>query len=269
MYRAFSHPNLQELYKYIAIVITLCTLGGCATNVETHGKAPEVTSEEIATALKDSERLFAERAEIEKIREASKRLSAVRNPDDRDFEVEWNLAKYSYFLGKAEADQEKASEAFEKGRDAGRVAARVDKSRPEGHFWFAANLGELAKINPLTVGIKSVDDIRESMQTVIAIAPRYQDASAFDALGQLEMATRNFKGGKAEKAIEYFEKGVELSPDNANLRLHLAEAYLAVNRDNDARKQIDTLISMQPNPEYAIEHAAAVTKARKLIDRNF
>lgn len=269
MYRAFSHPILSRPCNFIAIVITLYLLCGCAKSVETHDKTPEISSSAVSEGLREAEALFTGRSDIENLRKAVKVLDRVRNPDNRDFEVEWKFAKYSYFLGKAETDQTTATEAFERGRDAGRIAARVEKEKPDGHFWFAANLGELAKMNPLTVGLKSVDEIREAMQKVVDVDPSYQGASALDALGQLEMATRNFKGGKAEKAVEYYEKGLSLAPDNSNTRVHLAEALLNLKRDADAKKQIDTVISMKPNPEFVIEHQAAVTKAKELLAKNF
>ena len=215
------------------------------------------------------ERLFNERSDINKLREAVKTLYAARNPNQRNYEVEWKFAKYSYFLGKAEQTESDAIEAFEKGRDAAKIASRVEPDKPEGHFWYGANLGELARISPVTVGIKSVDDIRESMNAVIAIDPNYQNGSAFDALGQLEMATRTLKNGTTEKAIEFYEKGVEVSPDNANLRLHLAEAYLAAKKEVEAKKQLNALLGLTPNPLYEVEHKIAVEKGKALLSKSF
>jgi tetratricopeptide (TPR) repeat protein len=113
-----------------------------------------------------------------------------------------------------------------------------------------------------------VNEIRESMNRVIEIQPDYQGASAYDALAQLELATR-IKDGEAEKAVEYLERGVELAGDNANIRVNLAEAYLAVKRDREARKQIDHLLAMKPDPDYMPEHRECVAKAKKLIETNF
>jgi len=196
-------------------------------------------------------------------------LAKVRDPNKRNYEVEWKFAKYCYFLGKAEAAEKDSIAAYERGRDAGKIASRIDAYKPDGHFWYAANLGELGRISPVTVGIKAVDDIRDSMSAVIAIDPNYQNASAFDALGQLEMATRTLKGGIVKKAVEYYEKGLELSPDNANLRLHLAEAYLAMKKEADARKQLKALFALKPNPEYAVEHAVALEKGKEMLAKNF
>ena len=83
------------------------------------------------------------------------------------------------------------------------------------------------------------------------------------------MGTRNFKGGRAEKAVEFYEKGISLEPRNSNLHLHLAEAYLSLKRDAAAKKELDMLIAMKPDQEFAVEHAAVVAKAKELLSKNF
>src|SRR5687768_7257121 len=102
MYRAISHQFPIDHYNFIAIVITLCLLGGCATQVETHDKAPDISSATISDGLREAEMLFAQRSNVENLRNAVKAVGRARNPDNRNFEVEWKFAKYSYFLGKAE-----------------------------------------------------------------------------------------------------------------------------------------------------------------------
>jgi uncharacterized protein (UPF0297 family) len=53
--------------------------------------------------------------------------------------------------------------------------------------------------------------------------------------------------------------------ENALLRLNLAQAYHAVNRDPDARKQIDYIMSMKIDPAYEPEYKDAVEQAKKLL----
>ena len=265
----FSHPKAGKLYNFIAIVITLCLLAGCTSHAESDLPASVSREGKVRESLDKADELFRLRSDVANLRNAVNEIGKVRNPDDRNFEVEWKFAKYCYFLGRAEKDLEKAEAIFQRGKEAASIAARIRDDQPDGHFWFAANLGELSRMSPLTVGLKSVDEIRESMNKVVEIEPGYQGASAFDALGQLEMATRLFKGGKTERAVEYYEKGVALAPDNSNLRLHLAEAYFALKRDAAARKQIGVILSMKPNDEYIAEHELAVQKAKELISKNF
>ncbi len=247
-------------------VITMCLQASCTSKAEGETPAAKPSPGQLAEAKSAAAKLFSERSDVAKLREAVRMLSDIRDPENRDFETEWLYAKYSFFLGKAVPEKEKEA-VWERGKAAGQIAARLEPNRPEGHFWYGANLGELAKLSPVTVGIKSVDDIRSAMNRVIEIDPAYQSASAFEALAQVELATRMFGDGSAEKAVEYLEKGIELGPENAYLRATLAEAYVSLRRPADARKQIDTLLKMQPNPDYAAEHEEAVEKGKKLLNR--
>ncbi len=54
-----------------------------------------------------------------------------------------------------------------------------------------------------------------------------------------------------------------------NLHLHLAMAYLRLERDGEARKQLDLIMQMKPDPEYAIEYRECVEKAKKLLATKF
>ena len=258
----------RNLYILITIVITWWALPSCSTECKACNPNERIKPEAIQKALADSENLFKQREDLDKLRSAIKTLDAVRDPDNRNYQVEWTYAKYNYFLGKFTTQEDEAEEALEEGRDAGKIAFRVDPQKPDGHFWYAANLGELSKRSPITVGLRSVNDIQESMNKVIELQPDYQGASSYDALAQVELATR-LKGGDAKKAVEYLEKGLQIAPDNTNIRLHLGEAYLAVKRDADARKQLEYILQMKPNPEYMPEYRECVEKAKKLIQTNF
>lgn len=249
-------------------VITLYLQTGCSLSSQSSAAIPALPVPDYSEAIAEADRLFQEREDIEKIRRAVEMLGSLRNPEQRNYEVEWKFAKCSYFLGKRLENEKEKEAVFEKGRDAGKIASRIHADKPDGFFWYAANLGELSKISPVTIGIKSIDDIREAMQRVIELDPDYQGASAFDALAQVELKSRLF-GGKAEKAVEYLEKAIELEKQNSSSRVNLAEAYLAVKRDADARKQLDHVLKMEPHPDFKPEHEEAVKKAKELLKRNF
>lgn len=264
----FRSPCDRKVYILITIVITSYLLSACAAAGESHSQPFQADPAEVSRIMAEAENLFKQREDTQKLREANAMLSRLRNPDNRNYEVEWKFARYSYFLGKQAETEAESDKALENGRDAASIASRIEPGKVEGHFWYAANLGELARKSPITIGLRSVDDIREAMNKVIEIQPDYQGASAYDALGQLELRTR-LTSGKPEKAVEFLEKGMAIAPENANIRLHLAEAYFAVKKDAEAKKQLDDLIKMKPHPDYSVEHARAVEEAKKLIEKRF
>jgi tetratricopeptide (TPR) repeat protein len=266
----FCYMTERRHYILITIVITLYLLTSCEAGPGDATTAKlEADPAEISKAVTDAETLFANRGTgIEHLEKAVKLLSDVRSPDHRNFDIEWRYAKMNYFLGKESTSETNAIAAFEKGRDAGRIASRIAPDRPDGYFWYGANLGELARISPVTVGMKSVDDVRAALNKVIELQPDYQNASAYDGLAQLELATRLY-GGSAERAAELLETGLKFEKNNPNIHLHLAEAYLALNRSADARKQLDLLEQMKPNPSYIPEYNECIARAKHLRETRF
>jgi len=256
-----------ELYILITIVITLCLLTACNRSQPAQNDAPP-PQKPVEPALTQAAELFKQRENVEKLKQARSLVAGVRQADHRNFDVEWQFAKYSAFLGERLTDEEEKEKVFTEGRDAGKIASRLAPDKPDGYFWYGANLAELAKQSPVTVGYTSVDDIREAMNNVIKIDPAYQGASAYDILGQIELNTRLF-GGKATKAVEYLEKAIALEKNNSNLRLHLAQAYLDADDLPKAKQQLEYIVKMQPDPEYVPEHRENVAEAKKLLASRF
>lgn len=258
----------RKHYIFLTIVITLCLQAACSSAVSEDSVTVKTSPADFAAAVAKADALFKQRADPARLTEAVNLLAGYRKPDDRNFEVEWKYAKYIYFLGLATTDKKESEKFFEKGRDAGKVAQAMDPSKPDGYFWYAANLGEISRINPVTVGLKSVDDIRSSMNKVIELQPNYQNSSAYDALAQLEMETRMY-GGSPEKAVEILEKGLTTERSNADMHLHLAEAYLAVKKPSDAKHQLDLLFQMKPDPELIAEYNDSVEEGKKMLKTKF
>jgi tetratricopeptide (TPR) repeat protein len=258
----------SKLIFLLAIVITSYLQVSCTKTGAVEPEGLRITSEAISSALQRSEELFKQRDDIANLRGAVDTLRKARDYKQRNFEVEWRFAKLNYFLGKQSTDEKEYSGSFEEGRDAAKIASNLEPQKPEGYFWYGANLGELSRKKMLTVGARSIGEVRSAMDKVIELRPAYQNSSAYDVLGQIELETR-LLGGKAEKAIEIFETALQNEDNNMNLHLHLAEAYLAVNKDAEARKHLAKVLAMKPNPEYMLECREAVDKARKLLETKF
>ena len=263
-----ADPKVTRLYILITIVITMYSLSACSRSSATPTKEPPPPNRPVPQTLAQADQLFKQRDDVDKLKQARTLVAGVRQPDHRDYDVEWQFAKYSLFLGEKATDEDEKTKLFEDGRDAGKIASRIEPDKPDGYFWYGANLAELAKQSPVTVGYSSVDNIRDAMNKVIEIQPGYQGASAYDILGGIELNTRLF-GGKASKAVEYLEKGVELEKNNSNLRLHLAQAYLDDNKLDLAKQQLQYIVKMQPDPDYIPEHQQNVAEAKRLLATRF
>lgn len=258
----------DKFYTLITICIISFLLVSCNPEVKTVEPTAQIKDNLIAENIAQTDSLCRKHEDLSKLRECINLLERVRNPDKRNFEVEWKFAKYSYFLGKQIKKEEESENVLEDGEEAGKIASRIAPDKPEGYFWYGANLGERAKRSPLTKGLTSVDDIRAAMNKVIEIQPDYQGASAYDALAQIELST-GLVGGKPEKAVEYLEKAIKIEENNSYLRLHLGQAYLAVNRKEDAKKQLEFVLNIKPNPDFMPEYNESVEEAKKLLRTRF
>jgi len=225
------------------------------------------TDQEVAAQrIAEADKLYGQRDDLSKVRLGIALLRQARTADYGSYEAAWKAAKFNYYLAAHTEDERERDAAFGEGIDIGKIAVQLQDGKADGHFWLGANYGGSAEHSTLA-GLSSVEDIRREMETVIKIDEAYQGGSAYLALGQLYLQAPRILGGDYLKAIQYLEKGLKFGSDNALLRLNLAEAYLTANRDSDARKQIQFILSMTPHPDYLPEQKEAVDKAKKLLEK--
>lgn len=260
-------PMKRNFFYIFITLIFLAFLTGCTAHGEAESEKPRETVP-AADLIKQADELYRRREDLAKLRESIAVLKRARSSNAENFEANWRLAQANYFLGKHSPDEKESDKAFADGINFARVAVRLNPNEPHGHFWLAANLGGEAEKSPFTKGITAMGEIRESMRKVIEIQPAYEGASAYDALAQLELKG-GFAGGKAEKALEYLEKGLAIDKTNPYSNLHLAEAFLALSRKAEAKKQLEALLKMKPNPDYQPEYNDAARQAKKLLETKF
>ena len=217
-----------------------------------------------AARVAESDKLYAQREDLARAREAVALLRQARLADYGSYEAAWKLSRAEYYVGDHTTNEAERETAFREAVEAGKAAVKLQDGKPEGHFWLGANYGGSAKHSTLA-SLSSVEDIRREMETVIKLDEGFQSGSAYLGLGQLYLQAPRILGGDNHKAVDYLEKGLRFGNDNALLRLRLAEAYHAVNRPQDARKQLDYIMSMKSDTDYEAERKEAVAGAQKLL----
>jgi tetratricopeptide (TPR) repeat protein len=257
----------ETLGKPCIVLVVIAVAGGSiscrkAATATVDRTAMRPTSE----VVKDADGLYAERADLVKVRQAIVALRQAQADDPSSYDIAWRLAKYNYYLGAHTHEPTEQSKAFHEGVEAGKLAVQIRNDKPDGHFWLGANYGGTAQISTLS-GFSEVDTIRGEMEAVLKIDERYQAGSAYMVMGQLYLEAPRLLGGDVNKAIEYLEKGIKVGPNNGMMRAKLAAAYAAAHRNDDARKQIEALEAMKPVPEYLPEHNDALAEAKKVEEK--
>jgi tetratricopeptide (TPR) repeat protein len=231
------------------------------TSQQVNTEAENSTPERIAEA----NAFYSQRKDLSKVRLGITALRQAQVADYGNYEAAWKLAKFEYYLGSHATDGERET-AFREGINAGKMAVQLQGNQADGHFWLGANYGGSAEMSVLA-GLSDFQDIRGEMERVIQIDERYEAGSPYMVLGKLYLKAPRMLGGDSQKALEYLEKGLAFGSNNALLRSTLAEAYHALNRDQEARKQIDFLLKMTPDPDHLPEYEDAVAEAKKLAEQ--
>jgi tetratricopeptide (TPR) repeat protein len=259
--------------KLLSVVVTFAAFSMVLTGVACEQAAPETSSgidkgdaKMAAEKIAEADALYEGREDLNKARMAVVSLRQARLADYGNYEAAWKLARATFYVGdRTESDSER-DDLFREGTEAGKAAIKLQPDKPEGHFWLGANYGGSAAHSTIA-NLSSFRDIKREMEAVLKIDESFQGYSAYLGLGRLYLQAPGMLGGDTDKAIEYLEKGVKLNPTHGLMRFHLAEAYESKNRYAEAKKQIEALMAMTPDPKYAAEHKDAMEKGKKLLEK--
>jgi len=253
----------------VASALISVVFGAVACNHGGSEATPSTGSLDAKTAaakVAEAEPLYEGREDMNKARSAVTALRQAHAADYSNYEAAWKLSRAAFYVGdRTDIDAER-DDMFREGTDAGKAAVQLQPEKPDGHFWLGANYGGTAAHSTLS-NLSSFQDIKGEMEKVLKLDESYQGYSAYVGLGRLYLQAPKVLGGDPQKAVQYLEKGVKFNPNNTLMRYHLAEAYQATNRDAEAKKQIETLMAITPDPKYIAEHKQAVGKAKKLLDK--
>jgi len=254
--------NVRKVALSVAVTVVAVGSIGCGKPAQEAVSAPH-PARSVVEVVAEADRLYSQRADLMKVRQGLIALRQSAAENSTNYELAWRLAKFNYYLGSHTSDESEQEKAFHDGIEAGKLAVKSNNDRPEGHFWLGANYGGNAEISTLA-GLAEIEDIKREMEAVLKIDESFQSGSAYMALGQVYLKAPRILGGDVSKAIDYFEKGLKFGPNNALLRLRLAEAYAEANRTEDARRELKILFESQPSTGYEPEHNEAVKEGREL-----
>jgi len=214
----------------------------------------------------DPDALYREREQLERARQAAAIWEARLVEHPRDFEAAWKLARAYYWLG-GHGPQQARRRDLERGVTAGEQAILLERNRPEGYFWKAANMGALAESFGLRQGLKYRGAIREALETVLRLDPAFQQGSADRALGRWYFKVPALFGGSKKKSEEHLRRSLTYNPNSHASRFFLAETLFALDRDDEAIAELKAVIGAPVDPEWAPEDREFKARARALLER--
>jgi tetratricopeptide (TPR) repeat protein len=211
--------------------------------------------------------MFAARDNVDSLRQAISLADAQRVKEPTNYEVVYRAAQYRYYLADRETDKSKTLKIYEAAIEAAKKAVALDPNRVEGHFWLAANDGEYANLKGALNALGLVKTVRKEFEAALAIDPMYQNGAIYLALGRIDLELPRLLGGNDGRGLEKLETGYKAAPNNAELKLTLAETYEKKGRKDDARKLYQSILSDGDPVRTPTELSELRTKARNHLDK--
>ena len=220
-----------------------------------------------AVAQDDPDALYRDRVTLASAQRAAAIWNERLTSNPKDFESAWKLARAQYWLGTNGLPERERKAALEAGIAAGRKAIAIDPSRPDGHFWMAANMGALAESYGLRQGIRYRTAIREALEQVLKIDAAYLDGSADRALGRWYYKVPGLFGGDKRKSEAHLRKALQYNPDSIITHLFLAETLIELDRPAEARKELEAALAAPISEDWAPEDRRFKAQAKVLLSR--
>ena len=212
----------------------------------------------------DPDALYRARADISRAKEAFTILDARLLANPRNFDAAWKLARIAYWIGGHDQPDARRT-ALERGVEAGRIASMIEPQRPDGYFWMAADMGELAESFGMRQGLKYRNPIKDALETVLRLDPSFLQGSADRALGRWYFKVPGLFGGSKKQSEEHLRKSLTYNPNSTASHFFLAETLFEMNRDADARGELKKVLDAPLDPDWEPEDREFKQKAAERL----
>jgi tetratricopeptide (TPR) repeat protein len=213
--------------------------------------------------LTDADELYKRREDLASAARAAD-LYGERAASGHDFEASWKLARVCYWIGMHGQDADRRK-ALDRGVKAGEQAAALLPSRPEGHFWMAANMGRLGESYGLAQGLKYRGRVKDELERVLAIDAGWQQGSADRALGVWYFKVPRLFGGSHTKAVEHLRKSLTYNPKSTATLYFLSEVLVDDGKKQEARDTLQQVLNAPLDPDWAPEDREFKAQATELL----
>lgn len=248
--------------------VSLVSFAQAQNNSKLAGKTPNAPAASSASVSKDpigeADALLTRGDDPAKDRQALSILASALPANGNNFDLLWRMARAYYYVGDFAANKEEKLPQYEKGIAIAKRAMLLKPDAVEGHFWLAANYGGQAQLVGALKALSTVKKIRNEMQTVVKIDPTFENGNAFLALGEIDRELPGVAGGNKKRALTTFEDGLKIAPNNLDLKVTLAKAYIEAGRKDEAWRLLEEIVKAQATTRIQRE---AQAEAQKMLGK--
>jgi tetratricopeptide (TPR) repeat protein len=214
-----------------------------------------------STLIAESDALYGQRADLDKAKEALVKLEQALAAKEDAYSAYWRMSRLCYWIGDHETTNDAKKQIFSSGIEYAKKAIELGPDKPDGHFWLGVNYGVYGEAKGKLKSLSLVKPIKEEMRRVLEIDPAYDHGGADRVLGRVYHEVPGIAGGSEKKSLEHLTKALEYGPHVGLNLLYIADTYLSLDRVEDARKALETLVNLEPMPELIPETTSEKAEA--------
>ena len=224
-----------RLHPGIAFAVILLALPFSATSASPSKKPADIPMSTLSARFSDAAQI--------KLINARKKFQT----DTTSVPAAWALGQACFWRGEFAANDEERKALANEGIAICRALTISAPTVPEGHYYLAMNLGQLARTKWLeALGI--VKDLDRGLQLASGMNPRLDHAGPDRCLGLLYRDAPGWpvSVGSKSKARTHLLRAVELAPDFPENHLVLVETWVMWKEKKILQRDLDTLAALLP-----------------------
>ncbi|MHB8481638.1 MAG: tetratricopeptide repeat protein [Nitrospiria bacterium] len=192
--------------------------------------------------LKKIDEVYAERDQAGALKKGESLCDQALTTDLPKDEVYWRFSRFKAWQGFLSQDRAFKLTFFKEAESLAKKAIEINPQSTEGHFWLGVAYGRIGETQGVLKSLFLIEPIRHEMDEVLKLNPNHP--GAHHVLGVMYHKLPWFKGGSDKKSVEELQKSISLNGTNTLYHLDLAKTYLAMNREEDARKELETVLAI-------------------------
>jgi tetratricopeptide (TPR) repeat protein len=210
--------------------------------------------------IERADALYRERENISKVKESVELLQELKD----NYEALWRLSRAYFFLGQEAETREDIFDLHMKGKTAAGKAMSINPQRVEGWFWIGVNTALAAPLSfPLT-GLVNANSAKSAIKESVKLDKKYHAAGPLRVLARLESKLPFLLGSK-QRARRHYLEAIEIAPTNTVTRIYFAELLLGLKEKKEARKQLETILEIEPDGVWDFEIKRDKKLAKELL----
>jgi tetratricopeptide (TPR) repeat protein len=195
-----------------------------------------------------------------------------------NYEALWRLARVESELGE-DAEGTAQRELVTSSVEHARAAVKAAPDSAQGHVWLAVALGRQALKEGPKTRLALSREVKSEVDRALMIDDHIGRAYHTRGIWNRKLASLNFieraaansvlggvpKGASMENAVRDLQRAVELEPQYVNHHLELGRTFIDLKRWPDARRELETAVSLAPtsnprDPHYQAEAKSLLAK---------